>query len=113
MLEIAKAISFLLTVLSLFPVLLAAFFEPNTDWQQRMMAAALRLLIACCIAVISGLVFTWPAKSNPDAQMTLLQTLPMKLFLWAAGFVAILFFAEWYLRCGATQTSFHIKRDCF
>ena len=113
MLEVAKAISFLLTILSLYPVLLAAFFEPNTDWQQRMTSAALRLLIAACVAIISGLIFTWPAKSNPDAKTMLIQTLPLKVFLSAAGFITLLFFAGWYTRCGAAATSFHVRRDCF
>ncbi|MEO6922319.1 MAG: hypothetical protein ABI142_00700 [Bryocella sp.] len=112
MLEIAKAVSLMLTIVSLYPVLLTAFFEPNTDWHERMIAAGMRLAIAACAAAVGGLIFTWPAKSNPDARVGFFKTLPVQLFLWAVGVIGVLFFAEWYLRCGGA-TSFHVRRDCF
>jgi hypothetical protein len=111
-LELAKAISFLLTVLSLLSVLLTGFFEPNATWQDRMVHGLVRLAIAACVSLGSGLLFTWPVKSNPDAGEAIVSTLPVKVFLWAALGMAALFAAAWYLRCGG-QNAFGIRRDCF
>jgi hypothetical protein len=112
LLELGKAISFLLCILSLYPVLMSAFFELNTSWQERLMSALAKLLIAACVSLCSGLLFIWPARSNPDRNQSLLSTLPVRVFLWATAGLTVLFFLTWYVRCGG-QNSFGIKHDCF
>jgi hypothetical protein len=88
-LDLAKALTFFASLASLYWVALAAFFQPGS------------LLIAGCICVVSGLLFRWPAKTNPDAGVPLLATLPVRMFLWGAVGIAVLFGASWYLVCGS------------
>ncbi len=36
LLEIGKALSFILSLLSLYPIVLSAFFVPGTHWEERL-----------------------------------------------------------------------------
>jgi hypothetical protein len=112
LLELAKAVSFFCCVLSLLPVLMSAFFEPDTSWEERLVRAAVKLAIAAGVSVCSGLVFTWPSRTNPEAGVPLLSTLPMRVFLWTAMGLGALFFVAWYARCGG-DSGFSLKHDCF
>jgi hypothetical protein len=96
-LELGKALTFFLSLLSLFPVLLSAFFIPGTNWQQRLALSLIKAVIAGCICFASGLLFTWPSSSNPQSSQPLTSTLPVRLFLWALVSMAILFAASWFL----------------
>lgn len=104
MLELTKAFSFFATLLSLYPVVLNAFFLPAIRWQERLLLALAKLVIAACIAFASGLLFTWPSPSNPDAGQSLIATLPVRLFLYASIALTLLFAVYWYLICGAPCT---------
>jgi hypothetical protein len=99
-LELTKAFSFFATMLALYPVVISAFFVPATRWQERLFLALAKLAIAGCIALASGLIFSWPSPTNPDAGQALTSTLPVRLFLYASIGLAILFAASWYLVCG-------------
>ncbi len=112
LLELGKAASFFLCILSLYPVLLGFFFEPDTPWQQRTLLGLARLAVAACLSLASGLLFCLPARSNPDAGIPLRRTLPVRLFLWTACVVVVLFLLSWYLRCGGLN-SFGAKVDCY
>ena len=112
LLELGKATSFILCIFSLYSVLISAFLEPNTSWQQRMIAGLFRLAIAAGISLASGLLFAFPARTNPDRNIPISRTLPVQLFLWASFILTTLFVLAWYLRCGG-QNSFGIKFDCF
>ena len=62
-LEIAKAISFTLSLLSLYPVLFSAFFVPGAGWEDRLFLCLDRLALSACICFASGLLFCWPSPT--------------------------------------------------
>jgi hypothetical protein len=109
LLELGKAFSFFASLLSLYPVVLNAFFVPDTRWQERLFLAFSKLVIAGCICFASGLLFTWPARSNPTANQALTDTLPIRLFLWTAPALTALFLLSWYLVCASPTC---ITRAC-
>jgi len=110
-LELGKAVAFLLSILSLYWVAISAFFVPGSRWEERLYFALARVLIAACVCFASGLLFTWPVKTNPDRDVPLLATLPVRLFFWGMACLALLFAAIWYLRCGGPWYG-TINRDC-
>lgn len=79
---------------------MSAFFEPAAPWQERMLLALPRVAIAACICCASGMIFAWPTRENPDADLRLTSTLPVRLFLWAMPGIGLLFALGWYLMCG-------------
>jgi len=97
LLELAKPLSFFLAMLSLYPVLVSAFFVPGSHWQERLTLALLRVLLAGSVGFASGLFFAWPSGANAGSQQSLLATLPVRMFLWAMAGMAILFAVSWYL----------------
>jgi hypothetical protein len=96
-LELLKPISFFLSMLSLYPVLVSAFFVPGSRWEERLELALLRVAFAACICFASGLIYSWPSHANPDAAEPLLATLPVRLFFWTVAGMALLFAVSWYL----------------
>jgi hypothetical protein len=101
LLELSKALSFLASIMSLYWVAVNAFFASGIRWEERLTIALAKLAIAACVCFCSGLVFCWPSRSNPDADQALTSTMPVQLFLWALGFIIVLFAASWYFTCGA------------
>ena len=97
LLEVAKPLSFLLSILSLYPVALSAFFDPGARWEERLLLALPKVAEAACICFLSGILFAWPARSNPDRDQPLTSTLPVRLFLWAMPGMALLFAISWYI----------------
>ena len=97
LLEIGKAVSFLVSLLSMFPLLERAFFAPGTRWEERLGLALEQLVLSGCVCFVSGLVFTWPSAANPEAGRSLFRTLPVKMYLWALLGTALLFLLSWYL----------------
>ena len=95
-LELARPLSFFLSMLSLYPVLVAAFFVPGTRWEERLVGALLRVALAGCMCLMSGLVFTQPSPESPEGER-LMATLPVRMFLWAMVGMALLFALSWYL----------------
>jgi hypothetical protein len=110
-LELGKAVAFLLSLLSLYRVAISAFFVPGSHWEERMYLALARLVIAACVCFASGLLFTWPSKTNPNAGEPLMSTLPVRLFFWAVGGMVVFFVAIWYLRCEGPWYG-NAPRDC-
>jgi hypothetical protein len=110
-LDIVKALTFFASLASLYWAGLAAFFQPGRRWEERLAVAAGKLVITGCVCCVSGVLFRWPAKTNPDAGVTLLATLPMRMFLWGSVGIAVLFAASWYLVCG-TPCLPNIARSC-
>lgn len=107
MLELAKALSFLACVLSLYWTAVNAFFLPGIGWQDRLFLALAKLVLAACICSLSGLIFRWPSPTNPDRNQPLHATLPVQLFLWIATGLLLFFIATWYLTCGAPTFTNH------
>jgi hypothetical protein len=96
LLELARAFTFFLSMLSLYPVLVSAFFVPGKHWQERLLDSLLYVILAGCMCLISGLLFAQPSPANPDGDR-LLTTLPMRLFVWTLVGMAVLFSLAWYL----------------
>lgn len=107
MLELAKGITFISSILSLYWVAINAFFVPSLHWQDRLFLALAKLVLSAAICLLSGLVFRFPSRSNPDANQPLTATLPVRLFLYAAPALILLFLASWYLVCGAPTFTSH------
>jgi cation transport ATPase len=96
-LELSKALSFFASILSLYPVMLSAFFVPGSHWQDRLAMSLLKIALAACICFASGLLFVWPSQTNPEAGHPLMSTLPVRLFFCALAGMAVLFVLSWYL----------------
>jgi hypothetical protein len=96
LLELARPLSFFLSMLSLYPVLVAAFFVPGTRWEERLIAAVLHIALSGCMCLMSGLVFSRPSPENPQGER-LMSTLPVRIFIWAMVGMALLFALSWYL----------------
>jgi hypothetical protein len=105
LLEFGKALSLLLSILSLYRVAISAFFVPAARWGERVLMALPWVGIAGCVCVASGLLFRWPARTNPDANGSLASTLPVQMFLWGVPGMAILFGLGWYLVCASPNCS--------
>ena len=112
LLDLGKAVSFGLCILSLYSVLMNAFFEPNTTWEHRLALGVSRLVLAGCVCLASGLLFSLPIRTNVDRGVPVWKTLPVVVFLWAAVGMAVLFALAWYVRCGGNN-SFGYRFDCF
>ena len=95
-LELARPLTFFLSMLSLYPVLVAAFFVPGTRWEDRLVGALLRVALAGCTCLMGGLVFSRPSPQNPGGE-PLMSTLPVRMFIWAMVGMALLFALSWYL----------------
>lgn len=95
--ELGKALSFMLSILSLFPMVVSAFFEPGTHWADRLTMSLLRIALAGCVCLASGLFFYRPARPGEDPGLPLTQTLPVRMFFWTLLGVAAMFALSWYL----------------
>lgn len=96
LLECARALSFLLSILSLYWMIASAFFMPGSRWEDRLLLALLRLAFAACICFSSGFLFSWPSRRSRRPQ-PVVSTLPVQLFFWTVAAVALLFVGSWYL----------------
>ena len=97
LLEVSKAMSFLLSILSLYPVMMSAFFVPGARWEERLALAVYKIGLAGCVCFASGLLFSWPSPGGAKAEGSLMSTLPVRMFFWALTGMALLFLASWYL----------------
>ncbi len=96
LLEIGRALSFLLSILSLFPIVLNAFFVPGTHWEERLSLSLVKIALAGCVCFASGLFFYRPPRAG-DPGEPLMRTLPVRMFLWTLLGVAVMFVLSWYL----------------
>lgn len=103
MLELAKAVALSICILFLYWATIGAFFVPGTQWKERLWAALFKLIASAAICFYSGMVFSWPSKSNPTAFQRLTSTMPVRLFFWALACIVVLFALSWFLADGAPQ----------
>jgi|SRR5579863_3303806 len=96
-LDLARAISFIGCILSLYWVMLSAFFVPGTRWQERLEFCLLRVALAACISCVSGLLFRGIEPRSQSGPAPLVATLPVRLFFWGMGAISLLFAVSWYL----------------
>jgi len=109
LLELARPLSFFLAMLSLFPVMMSAFFVPGARCEERLAMALLRVAFSGCICLASGLLYAWNSPAAPEPPEPLLSTLPVRLFLWALLSMAILFALSWFLDTYYVPLA---RRDC-
>lgn len=113
LLEILRPLSFFVSLLSLFPVLMTAFFVPGTRWEERLEMALLRVVISACLSFASGFLYSRPAlglsPASTAAAEPLFSTLPVRLFFWSIAGMALLFALSWWLE---TYYVPMIRHDC-
>lgn len=97
MLELARAASFFLSILSLGPVVLSAFFVPGCRLEDRLVLALENIALAGCICFVSGILFARPWRAETPNSEHLIETLPVRMYLWTVFGVALLFSLSWYL----------------
>lgn len=97
MFELGKALSFFLSLLSLYPIVVSAFFVPGTHWEDRLVLSLVKIAFAACICFGSGFFFLRSASAGKDVIDRLMQTLPVQMFFWTLGGVILLFILSWYL----------------
>ena len=97
LLDLSKAAFFFLCILSLLHAAVVAFFLPGESWRERLIVTLVYLAFAATVCLFSGLLFSWPTRSNPDRGQPLAAALPVRLFLWSAVLIAALFLSSWYL----------------
>jgi hypothetical protein len=97
LLDLAKAISLALSILSLYPVMMSAFFVPGTRWEDRLVMSLLKIAFAACICFASGFLFALRPRPSWRTFSAIFSTLPVRLFFWSMAAMALLFFVSWYL----------------
>ena len=97
LLELARPFSFFLSLLSLFPVMMSAFFIPGSRWEERLEMALLRVAFSACVCFASGILYSWHSRTTPEPAEPLMETLPVRLFMWALAAMALLFALSWWL----------------
>jgi hypothetical protein len=98
LLELVRAISFFLALLSLYPAMWSAFFAPGERWEDRLFMALGRMLTSACLCLASGFLFAIPTKDDDaDKPTSVLNTPPVRMFFCAMAGIALLFFVSWYL----------------
>jgi hypothetical protein len=93
LLDLGRAFTFLLSILSLYALIDTAFFLTATTWEQRLVASIARVVVAACVCAASGLLFR--TETRPTTPLS--HTLPVRLFLWTLFGVSILFCLAWFL----------------
>ena len=97
LLELCKAASFFVSILALYQASIYALFQPGAGWRERLLLAFLRLAFAAWVCLVSGLVFTFPTRTNPERGKKLSSTLPVRLFVWGSACIVALFVCSWFL----------------
>jgi hypothetical protein len=95
--EVARTVSFFVSMLALYPVVAGAFFVPGSHWQDRLILAAARMGLAGCLALVSGILFAKPWLYPDGPGRRLMAVLPVRIYLWTILGVAIMFLLSWYL----------------
>lgn len=98
MLPLARFLALTLSILSLCALLAHAFFVPGAGWPDRLLDGLGMLGLAASVCFASGLIFEMPdRKFDPEPAIPLTHTLPVRLFFWAAGLMAVIFAVSWFL----------------
>jgi hypothetical protein len=93
LIDLGRAISLALSILSLYGMLDGAFFIPATRWEERLVGSIARVIIAACVCLASGFLF----RHETEPASPLVRTLPVRLFLWTLFGCTLLFAISWFL----------------
>jgi len=97
LLDLGKAISLALSIVSLYPVLLSAFFVPGARWDDRLAMSFARIALAAGICFASGFLFALRPRPSLRTFSSVFATLPMRIFYWSMLAMAVLFTVSCYL----------------
>jgi hypothetical protein len=97
-LELAKPITFVFCILSLYALFYTVFLDPAHDLNQRIWESGGLLVVAAVISVASGLIFRDESQEHSSARPRLVGTLPVQMFCWATSIMLVLFLVSWYLK---------------
>lgn len=95
--EIAKPITLVVCILSLYAVFDSAFLALSMDVHQKIYESLIRLALAGAISLMGGLIFRDASKEPHGGKARLASTLPVRLFYWTSGIMLVLFLVSWYL----------------
>jgi hypothetical protein len=95
--EVAKPLTLLFCILSLYGVFYRAFLDPDSGLDQRIWESLGLLALAAGISVVSGLIFREPIQEPSAGSPRLTGTLPVQLFCWATGIMLVVLLVSWYL----------------
>ncbi len=95
--EVAKPVTLVFCILSLYALFHTAFLVPASDMHQRICDSLILLALAATISLIGGLIFQDPKHEQLPGRKRLTATLPVQLFCWGSGAMLILFIVSWYL----------------
>jgi hypothetical protein len=111
--EVAKPVTLLLCIVSLYAVFHTAFLIPGRTVEERVWDSLDLLVLAAGISVVSGLIFCEGERDGEREEeregerageqvehagrVRLSGTLPMQIFVWATGIMVGLFVVSWYL----------------
>lgn len=95
--EVARPVTLICTILSLYALFHTAFLIPSGDLHQRIYESLEMLALAAAIALVGGLVFRESSSKSASGGMRLTGTLPVRVFFWSASVMFILFVVSWYL----------------
>jgi hypothetical protein len=95
--EIAKPVTVIFCILSLYAVFYAAFLDPANDLDQRIYESPGLLALAAGVSVASALVFREAMQEPYAGNARLTATLPVQMFGWASGAMFVLFVVSLYL----------------
>lgn len=96
LLDLTKALSFFACIVVVYHTAIHTFFVPGAKWEERLALALLKLALAACVCFLSGMIFTFPTRTNPDRALSLTATLPVRFFFWSAASIVVLFVVSWY-----------------
>jgi hypothetical protein len=97
LLELAKPLSLVFCILSLYAVFYAAFLNPGSDLDQTIYDSLGLLALSAGISLVSGLIFREPMQPTDTGSVRLTTTLPVRMFCWASAAMLVFFVVAWYL----------------
>ena len=108
LLELARPVTLLCSMLSLLAVFHTAFLGPETDYSTRIYDSLGVLLLAAGFSLIGGLIFLEDERGNGERlrkasrirrrrELRIADTFPVQVFCWTTGIMAVLFVLSWYL----------------
>jgi hypothetical protein len=96
--ELAKVAALILTIISIYALLVSAFFVPGSPWHQRLLTSVETLAMTGCVCFASGLIFRLSAQSaSGQKEPAVMRTLPVQLFFWSVGATVLMFLLSRYL----------------
>lgn len=84
LIELAKPVTFILCILSLYALFITAFLVPSSDMHQKIYDSLGLLMLAAGASLVSGLIFQRATPERYPGSTRLTATLPVQLFCWSS-----------------------------